>query len=1407
MAPETATATTTTSGLPDNSRGDSGDSDVRRNGHSHNHHSRPVDVANSHRDDGGSGDSSDSDCSAPLFDPSGLGSSLSSSRHGRDSGSYSNSRDGVDLNSHSAFRLGISPIQRQTRPSSSFRSFSTHQQQTAKAAAGDVVNAGLPASPPRGRPESRAEGYATATPPLSTDPSTASLSSMSGSAGGPREWWRRDRSEASSVEAGPSRPTSQRDPLSIAFNSSQHPSRMASDPGAAAMSTSSPTMGRSPAAAFLSSFAGNSTAAAAQDRPTLDTKDLGTSAQAYLRAFTDLRGKSLSPTRSGEHSLASSPLDASSSGFQGLGGAAANLLRRDREPSNTDSVESLPTPDDEGFRFGPDARYRLGKQLGVGGFSTIREGWDSAAEDGGEPHRVAVKLTYRDLEAAKQQGHELAIWRNLPTHAHLLPLLYDERMIVERPTLSVSSKDGASPKQELELVVMPLCDAGNLLEHIRSEGLRKVAGDSTSGSLSRSQSIQRTLDGAANDNVRSPQTPASASLLSRSGPRTSSAHSPSGMQRVPSGTSVRSNSIMRSSSMRGPRSQGLSLPAARVIVQQLALALECLHAKANVVHGDIKLENVLAQSARPGKLPQMLANSPALCWRLADFGLSRKVDEQANGGRDARPEYIRSWSSSSRISMDRERSNERQQQQQHGGGRRHSGIDNFGGSTAYSAPEVWRDDTTLASGMGTDATSPYASDMWALGCVVYALLSGKLPFNDSFEPRLQAKIARGEWEMPPRLWRRARRLASGAHPGPAHERASSVRSGSDASDSAAVGSWVRQVSSPGGGGGGDGSAEEDAGQRRYSTPGMVDLSASLPELPSPRAHAARMGLQNLASAHEGHVVGSVPSRPGAPDRFEIDTEAQAAADAEADAESDDDATVDQSWDGVSGERASAREVLRGLLEPDPALRWTIGRLINSRWLKAAAGSSGEGDRRGVSATRRGSEHFGLTKVTEGVAVGDEGKAVSGAVPTPTRNTPPVVVEERSARATPELQFDKEQRPPPSPTNVRRPSSLSRSRPSDGGVGVGEGVSRSSTPGRHEQRGGSEDGDRGLHHPHLRPLSTHSSRTSLVDGGDVSSASASVIIHDDCERERDGRDIRVGTGSPHLERRGRGRTRSRFMDEVKEDELLSHYSHDDGAEDDVGEVRRARSRPRPIPLPGGGGGAASSSSAASSRSSSRAANGGGGGGGGNRSKSTSRIASATTSSSKRFWEYGNTADDLDDDAGDEADHLSMRDVSRRGSGGGAGPRNIARPKRSSSSASQQRGGTSASSYASSSMGSSSWKTRGGGGPPNLLSTSATTVSSLSGRATASPHFEYGSAGGGGSGGGGDSGGGDAGAGAGPEERGRRSVRGRSGASASNSTSTSGSGSTSRSRSRAPDALSQLLRGGGGRRAEGQEPQGQ
>lgn len=134
--------------------------------------------------------------------------------------------------------------------------------------------------------------------------------------------------------------------------------------------------------------------------------------------------------------------------------------------------------------------------------------------------------------------------------------------------------------------------------------------------------------------------------------------------------------------------QQLDESEARCIVRQLASALEYLHHEARVVHKDLKLDNVL-----------LLDDKKTI--KLGDFGLAVFQQPIVSHNDD---------------------------NQEHAGG-----------SLAYTAPEQIRTPWVISSP---------TTDMWSLGIIIYALVAGRLPFDDTYDARLQQKILSGDFEMP-----------------------------------------------------------------------------------------------------------------------------------------------------------------------------------------------------------------------------------------------------------------------------------------------------------------------------------------------------------------------------------------------------------------------------------------------------------------------------------------------------------------------------------------------------------------------------------------------------------------------------------------------------------------------------------
>lgn len=201
-----------------------------------------------------------------------------------------------------------------------------------------------------------------------------------------------------------------------------------------------------------------------------------------------------------------------------------------------------------------------------------------------------------------------------------------------------------------------------------------------------------------------------------------------------------------------------------MMFRQVVRGLRYLHEVAGIVHGDLKLENVLVDEM-------------GIC-RIGDFGMARKIGsgdddpspppsdhEQDDAAYDhhARRTRLRHRATISAKSQAK-RSRSRQglsalpvhiSLNRHHSGPRHRNSSPLPstsddshvypdptfqpGSLPYAAPE-------LLLPQNTSAPRPNpAQDIWALGIMLYALLTGRLPFADSFEPRLQMKILHGAY--------------------------------------------------------------------------------------------------------------------------------------------------------------------------------------------------------------------------------------------------------------------------------------------------------------------------------------------------------------------------------------------------------------------------------------------------------------------------------------------------------------------------------------------------------------------------------------------------------------------------------------------------------------------------------------
>ncbi|KAF2838069.1 kinase-like protein [Patellaria atrata CBS 101060] len=165
--------------------------------------------------------------------------------------------------------------------------------------------------------------------------------------------------------------------------------------------------------------------------------------------------------------------------------------------------------------------------------------------------------------------------------------------------------------------------------------------------------------------------------------------------------------LVRSNRKVEPGKRGLTHDLARRYVYQLASALRYLHEDVRVVHRDIKLENCLLDMSGLNSAKE--GGNVLLCdFGMADFITNEHRPEPEQYDNDRHANIGPSELSSCVV-----------------------------GSLQYAAPELFNARTMLYEP---------SVDIWAFGVIVFALLTGELPFQHSFQPKLTMMILKGEWD-------------------------------------------------------------------------------------------------------------------------------------------------------------------------------------------------------------------------------------------------------------------------------------------------------------------------------------------------------------------------------------------------------------------------------------------------------------------------------------------------------------------------------------------------------------------------------------------------------------------------------------------------------------------------------------
>ncbi|PPQ67985.1 hypothetical protein CVT25_000465 [Psilocybe cyanescens] len=198
-----------------------------------------------------------------------------------------------------------------------------------------------------------------------------------------------------------------------------------------------------------------------------------------------------------------------------------------------------------------------------------------------------------------------------------------------------------------------------------------------------------------------------------------------------------------------------------MMLRQVVRGLRYLHEVARYVHRDLKLENVLVDEM-------------GVC-KIGDFGMSRRIGslDEEDDKEQEQVEYDHPFAENNGLHravslagpttrrhtnvfpMDHHLNRHNTTRHRNSTSTSEPVHPFQPGSLPYAAPELLLTQTS-------DAMRPHPSqDIWALGVMLYTLLTGSLPFCDSFEPRLQMKILHGTYKVPPGIGRGAERILQG----------------------------------------------------------------------------------------------------------------------------------------------------------------------------------------------------------------------------------------------------------------------------------------------------------------------------------------------------------------------------------------------------------------------------------------------------------------------------------------------------------------------------------------------------------------------------------------------------------------------------------------------------------------------